>query len=91
METKALIRKVFERTHVLADGDAIAQQDRVGGPRAIGYVVDVVGIDPNESRAAICQELSCLPCEKGMTFKVLICAPVTGPVCMDEYSFALQI
>jgi hypothetical protein len=57
METEACIGKTFERTHMLADGDAIAQQDCVGGTRAIGYVVNVVGIDPHESRARINQEL----------------------------------
>ena len=51
MKAKSAVGKIFQSAHVLADGDAIAQQDRVSGTRAIGCVVDVVGVDPDEGRA----------------------------------------
>src|SRR5687768_2758668 len=83
METEAFIREVFERTHMLADGDGSAEQDRMCRACAICCVIDVVGIDSHKRCAGISQELCRLSCEKRMTLEVLICAPVTRPSGMD--------
>ena len=49
METESAIREIFQSTHVFANRDAIAEQDRMRWTRAIRSVVDVVRIDSDES------------------------------------------
>ena len=84
MEAEACLGKILQPAHVLADGDAIAEQDRMCGPCAICCVVDVVGINPDERRACIDQELRRFSGEKGVPLEILIGAPVTRPSGMDQ-------
>ena len=83
METEACLGKVFEPTHVLADGDASVEQDRMCRTCTICYVVDVIGIDSHERGVGIRQELCCLACEERMTLEVLLGTPVPCPSGMD--------
>ena len=48
MEAESTIREIFQSTHVFANRDAIAEQNRMRWTRAIRCVIDVVRIDSDE-------------------------------------------
>src|SRR3989442_15250617 len=56
-EPESLIRQVPQATQMLDDRDSRAQQDRMGGARAVRVVVNVERIDPDERGVAFREEL----------------------------------
>ncbi len=58
MESESAVGQILQSAHVLADGDAIAKQNCMSGACAVCYIVDVIGIDANEGRAGICQDIA---------------------------------
>src|SRR5215213_11630405 len=51
MKAETVIGKLLKPTHMLADGNTVAKQDRMRGTHAICYVINIIGIDTNKGRA----------------------------------------
>src|SRR5436190_19962233 len=80
-----------EIAEMLDDRDFIAEQDRMHGTRHIIRVVDVQGIDSDESRPALGKIFCRASCKEWMARHVCIRVPMFVPACIHEHSLAFEI
>src|SRR3989449_358627 len=90
-EPEPLIRQLRRATQVLDDRDPRAQQDRMGGARAVRVVVNVERIDPNEGGVTLREQLSRGTSQERMAQRVTIRAPVRVPAGVQQHGLPPQV
>src|SRR6185437_16562057 len=76
---------------MLGNWDARAQEEGMNGAGAVRRVVDIQGVNANQSGAGITQELGNVAGEKGMAGEVGRGGPMAIPAGTDQNRLALEI